>query len=117
MLDEMNKEYVDTARSLGLSERKVIFKYTLRNAMIPTITISGLQLANLLGGTVVLESIFAWPGIGRAIFEAILQRDYPLVQAGGGVVGGIVGVLEPPVRPPPRLFQPPRQIRLGACLR
>ena len=55
MLDEMNKEYVDTARSLGLSERKVIFKYTLRNAMIPTITISGLQLANLLGGTVVLE--------------------------------------------------------------
>ncbi|MDP1839154.1 MAG: ABC transporter permease, partial [Reyranella sp.] len=57
MLDELSKEYVDTARSLGHSERKVIFKYTLRNAMIPTITISGLQLANLLGGTVVLESI------------------------------------------------------------
>lgn len=93
MLDEMNKEYVDTARSLGLSERKVIFKYTLRNAMIPTITISGLQLANLLGGTVVLESIFAWPGIGRAIFEAILQRDYPLVQAGVLVLGVIVVVM------------------------
>jgi peptide/nickel transport system permease protein len=90
MLDEMSKEYVDTARSLGLSERKVIFKYTLRNAMIPTITISGLQLANLLGGTVVLESIFAWPGIGRAIFEAILQRDYPMVQAGVLVLGVIV---------------------------
>lgn len=54
MLDEMNKEYVDTARSLGFSESKVIYKYTLRNALIPTITISGLQLANLLGGTVVL---------------------------------------------------------------
>jgi peptide/nickel transport system permease protein len=93
MLDEMNKEYVDTARSLGLSERKVIFKYTLRNAMIPTITISGLQLANLLGGTVVLESIFAWPGIGRAIFEAILQRDYPLVQAGVLVLGVIVVIM------------------------
>ena len=93
MLDEMSKEYVDTARSLGLSERKVIFKYTLRNAMIPTITISGLQLANLLGGTVVLESIFAWPGIGRAIFEAILQRDYPLVQAGVLVLGVIVVVM------------------------
>jgi peptide/nickel transport system permease protein len=93
MLDEMNKEYVDTARSLGLSERKVIFKYTLRNAMIPTITISGLQLANLLGGTVVLESIFAWPGIGRAIFEAILQRDYPLIQAGVLVLGVIVVVM------------------------
>ncbi len=93
MLDELSKEYVDTARSLGHSERKVIFKYTLRNAMIPTITISGLQLANLLGGTVVLESIFAWPGIGRAIFEAILQRDYPLIQAGVLILGFIVVVM------------------------
>lgn len=93
MLDEMNKEYVDTARSLGFSDRKVIFKYTLRNAMIPTVTISGLQLANLLGGTVVLESIFAWPGIGRAIFEAIIQRDYPLIQAGVLVLGIIVVVI------------------------
>ena len=92
MLDEMNKEYVDTARSLGFRERKVIFKYTLRNAMIPTITISGLQLANLLGGTVVLETIFAWPGIGRAIYEAILARDYPLVQAAVLVLGCIVVV-------------------------
>ena len=93
MLDELSKEYVDTARALGHSERRVIFKYTLRNAMIPTITISGLQLANLLGGTVVLESIFAWPGIGRAIFEAILQRDYPLIQAGVLVLGSIVVVM------------------------
>ena len=93
MLDELSKEYVDTARALGHRERKVIFKYTLRNAMIPTITISGLQLANLLGGTVVLESIFAWPGIGRAIFEAILQRDYPLIQAGVLVLGCIVVVM------------------------
>ncbi|MBM3620523.1 MAG: ABC transporter permease [Alphaproteobacteria bacterium] len=90
MLDELSKEYVDTARAMGLPERRVIFRYTLRNAMIPTITISGLQLANLLGGTVVLESIFAWPGIGRAIFEAILQRDYPLIQAGVLVLGIIV---------------------------
>ena len=93
MLDELSKEYVDTARAMGLPERRVIFRYTLRNAMIPTITISGLQLANLLGGTVVLESIFAWPGIGRAIFEAILQRDYPLIQAGVLVLGFIVVVM------------------------
>ncbi|MBX3498707.1 MAG: ABC transporter permease [Alphaproteobacteria bacterium] len=93
MLDELSKEYVDTARAMGLRERRVIFRYTLRNAMIPTITISGLQLANLLGGTVVLESIFAWPGIGRAIFEAILQRDYPLIQAGVLVLGVIVVVM------------------------
>lgn len=93
MLDEMNKEYVDTARSLGFSERKVIYKYTLRNAMIPTVTISGLQLANLLGGTVVLETIFSWPGIGRGIYEAIIQRDYPLIQAGILVLGTIVVVI------------------------
>jgi len=93
MLDEMNKEYVDTGRSLGFSENKVIYKYTIRNAMIPTITISGLQLANLLGGTVVLESIFVWPGIGRAIFEAIIQRDYPLIQAGVLVLGIIVVII------------------------
>jgi len=93
MLDEMNKEYVDTARSLGFSERKVIYKYTLRNAMIPTLTISGLQLANMLGGTVVLETIFSWPGIGRGIYEAIIQRDYPLIQAGILVLGTIVVVV------------------------
>jgi peptide/nickel transport system permease protein len=82
MLDEVNKEYVDTARSLGLSEKKVLYKYTLRNALIPTLTISGIQLYQLLGGTVVVETIFAWPGIGRAIFEAIVSRDFPLIQAG-----------------------------------
>ena len=77
----MNTEYFDTARSLGLGEGKVIYKYTLRNAMIPTLTISGLQFADLLGGTVVLEAIFAWPGIGRVIFEAIIQRYYPMIQS------------------------------------
>jgi peptide/nickel transport system permease protein len=90
MLDEVQKDYVDTARSLGLPERKVIYKYTLRNAMIPTLTISGLQLAQLLGGTVVIEQIFAWPGIGRALFEAIIARDFPLIQAGVLVLGTIV---------------------------
>jgi peptide/nickel transport system permease protein len=111
MLDEMNKEYVDTARSLGFSERKVIFKYTLRNAMIPTITISGLQLANLLGGTVVLESIFAWPGVGRAIFEAIIQRDYPMIQAGVLVLGVIVVTINLLVDLTYRLLNP--RVKLG----
>lgn len=90
MLDETHREYVDTARSLGLSERKVIYKYTLRNALIPTLTISGLQLAQQLGGTVVIETIFAWPGIGRAIYEAIIARDFPLIQAGVLMLGTIV---------------------------
>lgn len=87
MLDEINKDYVNTARSLGLSERKVIYKYTLRNALIPTVTISGLQFANLLGGTVVLETIFSWPGIGLTIYQAIQLRDYPVIQAGVLILG------------------------------
>jgi peptide/nickel transport system permease protein len=81
MLDEITKDYVDTARSIGLSERQVIFKYTLRNALIPTITVAGLQFGNLLGGTVVIEAIFAWPGIGLTLLDAINSRDYPMVQA------------------------------------
>jgi len=93
MLDEVSKEYVDTARSLGLPERMVIYKYTLRNALIPTITISGLQLANMLGGTVVLESIFAWPGIGLTIYQAIQLRDFPVIQAGILVLGVIVVII------------------------
>lgn len=87
MLDEVQKEYVDTARSLGLPEHKVIYQYTLRNAMIPTLTISGLQLAQLLGGTVVIETIFAWPGVGRTLFEAIISRDFPVIQAGVLILG------------------------------
>ena len=93
MLDEVQKEYVDTARSLGLPERKVIYQYTLRNAMIPTLTISGLQLAQLLGGTVVIETIFAWPGVGRTLFEAIISRDFPVIQAGVLILGMAVVVI------------------------
>jgi peptide/nickel transport system permease protein len=81
MLDEIRKDYVDTARALGLPERRVIYRYTLRNALIPTVTVSGLQFARLLGGTVVIETIFSWPGIGLSLYEAILSRDYPMVQA------------------------------------
>jgi len=90
MLDGMNKEYVDTLRSFGLPERRVTFKYTLRKAIIPTLTISGLQLADWLGGTVVLEAIFAWPGVGRVIYEAILQRDYQMIQSGILILGVFV---------------------------
>ena len=111
MLDELNQEYVATARSLGFSERKVIGKYTLRNAMIPTLTISGLQLADLLGGTVVLEAIFAWPGIGRVIYEAILQRDYPMIQAGVLVLGVITVIVNLIVDLTYRLLNP--RVKLG----
>jgi peptide/nickel transport system permease protein len=82
MLDEIRKDYVDTARSVGLPEWRVIFKYTLRNALIPTVTVAGLQFGGLLGGTVIIETIFAWPGIGLTLYDAIVSRDYPTVQAG-----------------------------------
>jgi len=93
MLDEVSKDYVVTHRSLGLSDRKIIYKYTLRNALIPTVTISGLQFANLMGGTVVLETIFAWPGIGLAIYQAIQLRDYPMIQAGILFLGFMVVII------------------------
>jgi peptide/nickel transport system permease protein len=81
MLDELNKEYVYTARSQGLPEWKIIFKYTLKNALIPTITIVGLQFGRLLGGTIIIETIFGWPGVGLLIFEHINARDFPVLQA------------------------------------
>ncbi len=81
MLDELNKDYVYTARSQGLPEWKVIFKYTLKNALIPTITIVGLLFARQLGGTIIIETIYSWPGVGLLIFEHINARDFPVLQA------------------------------------
>ncbi len=81
MLEEISKEYVRTARAKGLPERLVIFKHTLKNALVPTITVVGLQFGRLLGGTIIVETIFAWPGVGSLVVDAIYSRDYPLVQA------------------------------------
>lgn len=80
VLDVLNEDYIRTARSKGLANRTVYFKHALRNAMIPIVTILGLQLSALLTGTVVTETIFDWPGIGSLVFAAIQRRDYPLVQ-------------------------------------
>ncbi len=82
MLEELNKDYVQTHRSQGLPERDIIGRYTLKNAMIPTLTIASIRMGALLGGTVVIETIFAWPGIGRLIIDGIRTKDYPVVQGG-----------------------------------
>lgn len=82
MLEVIRQDYVRTARAKGLSESVVVFKHALRNALIPIITLVGLYIPVLFSGTVFIEYIFAWPGMGRTIYEAILQRDYPLVMAG-----------------------------------
>jgi peptide/nickel transport system permease protein len=78
--DTMEKNYVITARSKGLSERVILYKHILRNALIPVITIVGLQFGALLGGAVITETVFAWPGLGRLIVDSINNRDYPMVQ-------------------------------------
>lgn len=84
ILEVLEQEYVRTARSKGLHERAVIYGHALRNALIPVVTILGIQAGKLLGGTVVVEQVFGWPGIGSMVVRAISQRDYPLIQ--GSVV-------------------------------
>ena len=80
LLEVMQQQYIVTARSKGLPERKVIFWHMFPNALLPVITVFGLQLGNLLGGAVVTESVFDWPGIGRMLLYAIQTRDYAVVQ-------------------------------------
>lgn len=80
MLEELGKDYVRTARGKGLGERAVLLGHALRNALIPTITMIGLQLGFLIGGAVVVETVFAWPGIGLLVVDSIFGRDYPVVQ-------------------------------------
>jgi peptide/nickel transport system permease protein len=81
MLEVLDSEYVKFARIKGLSERIVIYKHALKNAIIPLLTFSGLTLAGLLNGSVAVEVVFAWPGIGRLMLEGISRRDFPIVQA------------------------------------
>jgi peptide/nickel transport system permease protein len=80
MLEVMEQDYVRTARSKGLSERAVIYGHALKNALIPVVTVIGTNLGYLLGGTVIVETVFAWPGLGFLMVTAVLKRDYPLVQ-------------------------------------
>ena len=81
MLDVLKQDYVRTARAKGVAERTVIWLHALRNAFIPVLTVIGLQVGLLLGGVVVTETIFSWPGVGRLAIQAIYARDFPVVQA------------------------------------
>jgi peptide/nickel transport system permease protein len=81
MLEVLHEDYVRTARAKGLRERVVVGKHALRNMLIPLVTVLGLQLTSLLGGAVIIEQVFAWPGVGRVAVSAISSRDYPIVQA------------------------------------
>ncbi len=80
MLEELGQDYIRTARAKGLSEHAVVYRHALRNALVPVLTIVGLQFGSLLAGAIVTETIFSWPGIGRLTLSAISNRDYALVQ-------------------------------------
>ncbi len=80
LLGELKADYVRTARSKGLRERDIIGSHVLRNALLPFVTVVGLMMANFIGGTVVTEAVFTYPGLGRLLIQAIGTRDYPLIQ-------------------------------------
>ena len=87
MLETINQDYVTTARAKGLSHRSVLYGHALRNALLPMVTVVGLQLPQILGGAVIIEQIFAWPGIGLLAYDAIARRDYPVILGVTMVVG------------------------------
>ena len=80
LLEVLDEDYVRTARAKGLGERSVIWRHALGNALLPVVTLLGLQLGTLLGGAIITETVFSWPGIGSLLVDAIQARDYPLVQ-------------------------------------
>src|SRR5699024_7494929 len=79
-VEVMQEDYVRTARAKGLSERIVVVKHTFRNALIPVVTMMGLQFGFLLGGSIVVETVFAWPGVGLLLVDSVNMRDYPVIQ-------------------------------------
>jgi len=93
MLDVLGQDYIRTARAKGLPERLVIFRHGLRNALIPVITVLGLQVTTLVSGAVVIETVFAWHGVGDLLVGATLRRDYPVLQFGILVVAAVVVVV------------------------
>ena len=82
MLEVLGQDYVRTARAKGVPERGVIYRHALRNAALPVITVTGLSLGFMLSGTIIIETVFAWPGLGRLIVQAVPGRDFPVIQAG-----------------------------------
>src|SRR5207248_498990 len=82
VLEVLANDYIRTARAKGLPDATVLYRHALRNALIPVITVVGLQLGRLLGGTVIVEQIFSWPGLGQLLLRSITQRDYPMLQGG-----------------------------------
>ena len=92
MIETISQDYVVVARAKGLSERRVILHHALRNALLGVVTMAGMQMAQMVGGSVLVETVFAWPGMGRLLFEAVAQRDYPVL-LGGLLVSSVAVVV------------------------
>jgi peptide/nickel transport system permease protein len=92
MLDVLHQDYITTARAKGLNENKIIYGHALRNALLPLITIFGLSIPGLIGGSVIAESIFAIPGMGKLFYDAVLMRDFPVIM-GILTIGAILTML------------------------
>jgi peptide/nickel transport system permease protein len=88
--DTMREPYIQTARSKGLAERQVLLGHALRNSLIPVVTIVGLHMGGLMGGAVIVENVFAWPGLGSLLVDSVTNRDYEVVQAATFLIAGIV---------------------------
>jgi ABC-type dipeptide/oligopeptide/nickel transport systems, permease components len=112
ILEVINEGYIQTARSKGFSERVVLFPHAIRNALIPIVTVVGLQFGQVLGGAVIIETVFAWPGVGRVLVESINYRDYNVVQACVVVIAAIFIVINLIVDVTYGFLDP--RIRLGA---
>jgi ABC-type dipeptide/oligopeptide/nickel transport system permease component len=89
MFEVIGYEYVTTARAKGLSERRVIWGHALKNAILPVVTVIGVQMGYLLGGSILVETVFSWPGLGLQLYRAISSRDLPLVQGGVMLVAAV----------------------------
>jgi dipeptide transport system permease protein len=90
MLEVLGEDYIRTARAKGLSALRVVVVHALRNALIPVVTVIGLQVGTLLGGAILTETIFSWPGVGHWLIESIQRRDYPVLQGGTLLVATLV---------------------------
>jgi peptide/nickel transport system permease protein len=93
MLEVLRQDYIKTARAKGLSETKVVFKHALRNSLIPVVTVIGLQFGILLGGAILTETVFAWPGVGKWLYDGVMKRDYMVIQGGTMLVATIFVVV------------------------
>lgn len=93
ILEELGQNYIRAARARGLPSFLVLTKHALRNALLPVLTVFGLELGSLIGGAVITEGVFAWPGVGQLIFQAVSGRDYPLAQAGILIIGTFIVLL------------------------